>query len=384
MEKAPFFAIAVLDAALTYIVQSNAGAVSQDPFLYRAGNVILAYGAYILKWIWPLKLCALYPLPPAIPWGECALVASIILLITAWVTTRLKRSPELFVGWFWFLGTLVPVIGIVQVGTQGMADRYSYLPSIGLLIVITAPCFHHRFSIYSKILVGLLVIAVSGVLTIRQVGVWKNSVTLFSHVLEVAGETPRGRIQMGAALAYMGNPDAAIEQYRRALVLSPNDYLAYLQWGNTLSRVGRYSDAVGPLEKSIELNPRSAEGHDKLGIALVRSGRPGEGEKHFREAIRLDSGDDLYYCHLGFSLMEQKRMVEAATMLEQTVARNPFLRDAHVYLGYVYAELDQFDKAIEHCERAIELKPDDEVARRNLELLRVRQHQRQRPASTLN
>ena len=380
LEKLPFFALSFVCSSVTYFVQKGAGSVLVDPFRHRFLKAVGAYSDYLYKLIWPSRLCAFYPSlddkSGLLQISSIVVLLCISLLVLASSTTR----RYLFTGWFWFVGMLVPVIGFVQVGAQGMADRYSYLPSIGLFLLII--WLASEFGKSQKVLgfAATTIVIVFTAMTQRQVSFWRNSVTLFSHALAVTTETDTVQVQLGAALAYCGKRDEAISHFERALELNPKNDVAHLSWGMTLIAMGRDAEAVAHLKLSAELKPHSSQAFDNLGIALAHLKRYLEAEEAFQKSLSLSPNKPLVLLRLGLVLMEQKKLDDAEAAFQKALQIDPSQQQAHVYLGFIYVTENRLDGAIEHCREAVRLNPNDQGAQNNLAIvLSKKAAQRQLP-----
>src|SRR6267142_3785220 len=263
VEKLPFFALTIASCVATFIAQKGGGAVvplKVLTFTERLGNAIVAYVVYLAKMFWPANLGILYPLHADISLGLVTASAVALLLVTAWTLWRFRSSPHLAVGWLWYIGMLVPVIGLVQVGMQQMADRYTYLPFIGIFIMLAWEIPNWIGSIYrtrilaisaSLILLGCLF------LSNRQITFWQNSETLFGHAAQVTKNNYIAFSNHGQALFKQGRVEEAIAEYEKAIVLDSNLDAAHLGLGEALMQQGKFDNAIGQFTKVLELNPET-------------------------------------------------------------------------------------------------------------------------------
>jgi tetratricopeptide (TPR) repeat protein len=240
---------------------------------------------------WPTDLAVIYPHPGAWPWISVALAAFVLLMITVFALRFRRRAPYLAVGWFWYLGTLVPVIGLVQIGSHAMADRYTYLPLIGLFIMIVwgmtdmlAPWRHGR----ALVAVGGLAIVLAFIPTARaQVAYWKDAERLFRRAVVVTERNYLAHNNLGAALARKGSGDEALRHYREALAIQPRYPDALFNAGAVLAVQGRYAEAETYYRAALAIHPSLAEAHNNLAIALVMQGNMHDAISHFRTAVHL-------------------------------------------------------------------------------------------------
>jgi protein O-mannosyl-transferase len=307
-EKVPFFVLSLLSSIVTYYAQSHGGSVAGAhavPFAFRFVNALVSYTGYILKMIWPFNLAVIYPLPPTLTLVQAAVSGLILVGITLVVCNRTRVNPFLLTGWFWYLGTLVPVIGFVQVGRQAMADRYTYIPLIGLFIIISwgLSALTHRLH-YRRLIataVGLLMLAGATACTWKQVGYWKNDITLFTHAIQVVRDNHIAHMNLGLAFFERGNIEEAIKHYYEALALGPkSDDLCYYL-GLAFGMQGNLDESIAYFTKAVTINPKFADAHYNLGVALAKQRRFEEGIRHFKEALRLDPG-----------LLEARKALETA------------------------------------------------------------------------
>jgi Mg2+/Co2+ transporter CorB len=245
-EKLPFFGLAAASSVVTYLVQQHGGAIysnAASPLGPRIANALVSYASYVLKTVWPSHLAVFYPYQAALPTATVVLAGCLLLAATIGVVMAVRKYPWLFVGWFWFTGTLVPVIGLVQAGSQAMADRYTYIPMIGLLIALAwsiPSSWMRRPSGVAAVTAGVAVcVILCGTITWQQLGHWKSTATLFRHALEATSHNYVAHERLGSILADEGKTEAARMEFERALELKPdlvpalyNLAKAHLQQGN--------------------------------------------------------------------------------------------------------------------------------------------------------
>jgi tetratricopeptide (TPR) repeat protein len=399
VEKIPLFALSAASALTAYLVQQRGGAVNtlaEIPFTLRLENAAIAYVTYIFQFFWPMRLAVFYPFPQAVPAWEW--IAAVIALIA--ITIVALRSPPLTVGWFWYLGTLVPVIGLVKIGLQSHADRYSYVPLIGLSIAIAwgvqSFAKQHR---WVAIPIALWACATCAG-TFFQVATWRNSTTLFEHALAVtdgnyvaqnnlgvalrhAGrrpeavahfeealrlwpQYPEAQTNVGEALLTAGRLDEAIPHIAEALRLDPRLPEAHINLGSVRNKQGRPDLAEAEYRTALELKPSSAEAHDGLAVVLAETDRSEEALKHALEAIALDPDDADSHYNLGRLYGLTGRTDQAIDQFRETVRLEPANAEAHFNLGTAYAQKDQMNQAIAEFSAAVRTKPDYAAAHFNL------------------
>ncbi len=294
LEKIPFFALAAASSAMTYLVQREWGAVSSldmIPLKLRISNALVSYIAYIVKMIWPQRLAVLYPYPADIAMWKVVGASMLLAIISLGVFVWMKRRPYLLVGWLWYVGTLVPVIGLVQVGAQALADRYAYVTLIGLFIMIAwgVPEFWGKMRLPR---IGLYLIAAISVLMLMrgswiQNQYWRNSVELFSHTLNITSNNFVVHNSLGGALAQKGRTAEAIIQFSEALRIKPDYAEVYSNIGGAMLRQGKLEEAMPFLRTGLRKNPNNAIAYNNLGVAWLRKGRVKTSIILFRKALQI-------------------------------------------------------------------------------------------------
>ena len=323
LEKIPFFLIVVPACLLTCLAQRGAMAtLERVPFTLRLENSLVAYADYLGKIFWPAKLAFFYPLVPV---GTAGVLAAALLLAGVTLFAWLKRGefPQILTGWLWFLGTLVPVIGLVQVGEQAMADRYSYFPAVGIFIavVFTGADLANLFPTAKKIFAAVSILAVlAGVaLTEIQMQVWRNDEALFSHALAVTRGNEIAHLNLGVVYEKQGRLDEAMREYRAALALNPRREHTHSNIADLLDLTGHPQEALAEYETALKLNPNSILTHLNLGTLRVELGQFAEAAAEFAEAARLDPADARPVFENGKLLLKQGRDVAAVAELRRAL-----------------------------------------------------------------
>ena len=363
-EKIPLFALAAASGAITFLAQHKGGAMSSletYPFGLRAANAVVAYSRCIGKMLWPDNLSVFYPLPKdTIPAWQVAGAGLLLVCATLLVLRAGRRRPYLPVGWFWYVITLFPTIGIVQVGIQAMADRYTYVPLIGLFVIIAwgVPDLLPRKESARLLAVPAgLVIAALALLTWVQVGYWRNSVTLFRHALASTRNNLVALDNLGAAMMKQGKVRAAMRYYERALSIRPNNAEALTNLGAALSRLGKLDQAIAKHNAAVEIRPGFAEAHYNLGVSLENKGDRAGAEKQYAEAVRLKPDYAEAQYNLGLILARKGRLGAAEDHFTRALRARPDYADAHYNLGLVLAQREEYAGAASHFAAALRLKP---------------------------
>ena len=346
LEKWPFFLISAASCAITFLAQSQRGGnavVSLDtaPLLYRLKSVPLAYTEYLGKTFWPAKLAIFYPPHENVPAGIVAMSVALLIIVSL-VAVRLHRTqPYLPVGWLWFVGMLVPVIGLVQVGGAALADRYSYLPSVGIFIAVTfAACdCAARFKISKSILAGIAIFILAACIltTENQLRHWQDSVALFRHALAVTADNDVVRNNLGVALEQQGRLAEAAEQYRAATRIEPDRYLGFHNLANALDHLGRPAEALAEHREAVRISPDTQFLHHVLGLSLVTAGKDDEALKEFSEAARLDPHYAWPHVEIAKIYLRQNRDAEALDELRAALRIVPDNIDILTFTARVLA-----------------------------------------------
>ncbi len=372
-EKAPLLALAAASAVITVLPQLRAEALtSLDtlPFGLRLGNSVSSYVAYLEQAVWPHPLAFYYPHPGrSLGMGAVALSGLVLAAITAWTWRERRRLPFAVVGWVWYLVTLLPVIGLVQVGEQARADRFTYIPFIGLSLL---PAFGLPALVTSRggrrFLAAGAVAAVAAwcVLTRAQVETWRDSETLFRHALRVAGGSPLVHYNLGNELMRQGERAEAREHYQAALRLKPRYVPAHVNLGNLLASEGDQDAAAAAYRAALTTEPGRLEAHTGLSTVLRQMGRPAEALDHAAEAVRLSPG--LASAHLNLGLVQARLgdVAAAERSYAAALALNPELGSARYALGNLLAASGRLAEAEQQFREAARLRPGDADALNNL------------------
>lgn len=371
MEKIPFFVLSAVFSAVAYYAQHQVSYITFPPGS-RIANALVAYVVYLQKTFWPVNLAVFYPFPEALPGWQMLGAALIMALISVVVVAAARRWPFLPVGWFWYVGILVPVIGIVQVGTHALADRYTYIPLIGLFVMaawgVPELLKKWRYGKAALIAATTLILAGLTAVTWTQTGHWRNSITLFEHALKVTDRNDLAHNNLGIALRGAGKVAEAESHYREALRIRPDSEQAHFNLGNLLFAGGRADDAISHYQAALRIRPGYENAHVNLGAALMSRGLYGQAVVHYRKAISLGNADAGVYYSLGAALAATGQMGEATVQLRQAILASPAFAEAHNELGRVLAMQGKTQEGIVHFREALRLKPGYAAADHNLRL----------------
>jgi tetratricopeptide (TPR) repeat protein len=361
-EKAPLFVLSVLSCASTFLYSHVSGAVQGMSFGERIENALVSYCVYLGQSAWPARLAANYPVPEhgygiGLTGGSLA-----VLCLLALVAFRVRdKHPYLLMGFLWFVGMLVPVIGLVQVADYAHADRYTYLPQIGLWIgVVWLVAELAGKSRQRQIFVGCVGLTlVVGLATIawRQVSHWRNDLTLWTRALEVDPADPTARTSLGLALVEGGKTEEGIAQYREALRIKPDLAKTAYNLGVALESQKKLEEAIAEYRDAARIDSKHAEIHNNLGFALYRLGRRDEGMGEYRKALAIDPNFAEAYGNLGNALLGERKIDEAIVNLREAVRLQPGLAEARGNLGNALLTQGDVDGAIAEYQEALRLKP---------------------------
>ncbi len=341
LEKIPLFALAVVSAVIAWIAQSRGGGMEfAVPFRDRLSNAIVAYVGYLWKTVWPVHLAAYYPHPEeGLPAWRVLAAVLFLTAVTALVLWQRRRRPYLVTGWFWYLGTLVPVIGLVQVGEQAMADRYTYMPLIGIIILaawsVPASILVGPWQRHAAIGAGALLLAGLMTLTWLQISHWRNDLALWEHAVAVTRGNWRAHNNLGAIYFRLGRDDEASDQYKEALRLQPGYAEAYNNLGVLSIKSGKLQEAQDYFRKAIQAKPEYEGAYSNLGWVFFRQGKLGEALEYFQEAVRRKA--DSAYAHFGVGRVLQRtgRLEEAMQEYRIVLRLNPDHKSAQIALREV-------------------------------------------------
>ena len=341
-EKLPFFALTLAASVVTYFVQTSGRTLwlpAERPFSSRVANALWAYERYISKTFWPADLSIFYPYPHHWPAG---LVIGAALLLAIWsglLIWRARQNPCLFVGWFWFLGTLIPTIGLVQVGSQSMADRYMYIPSVGLFILVVWGFndFLNWRPHWRRITTFAGGVALAGCLvgTEIQLSYWQNSIKLFRHAIEVTTDNFVAYTCLGETLNDLGLKKEAMMLCAEAARIAPNSPVAQYNFGMALLQNNRLDEALAHLDAAARLAPHNSEVQYNFGLFLLRHNKPDEAASHFAATLveRPDFAEA--HCHLAQALSQQHKFKEAIFHYREALRLKPGFPEAKAALDQI-------------------------------------------------
>ena len=333
IEKVPLVALSFAASAVAFLAQKRGGAVrSLDviPLASRAANAAMAYVLYLANFVWPVNLAFFYPYPTRMAAWEVSLAVLAIAAVSALALLAYRARPYLAVGWFWYLGTLAPVIGLIQVGHQARADRYTYVPLIGISIMVSWACAELNKSLVKFLAIAACVVWTA--MTFVQISYWKDSAALYTHAIAVTDRNYLAHLNLGVDLAAQGDNQKALRELYTSIEENPDQAHARNSLGGVLYNVGRKDEAIEQFVQAIRLEPQDAEPHSNLGNALVDAGKPDEAILELNAALRLNPGMANAYFGLGRALVAEKRSQEAITCFSEALRINPSFAQAREQL----------------------------------------------------
>jgi tetratricopeptide (TPR) repeat protein len=379
-EKAPLFALSLAVSIVTWLVQQRGGAVKAliaFPFSLRLENALVSYSVYLIQMFWPLRLAVFYPYPQHLPAWQASLAGLVLAVVSAMVVRLHRSRPYLATGWFWYLGTLIPVIGLVQVGTQAHADRYTYIPLVGLSIMLAwglaEVARRPRATPYAAA-VGVLACLACAALAWFQIQHWRNSETLFRHALDVTTENAVAHTNLGIYLMNVsgGSQEAvghAFSHLEAALRIDPDSAPAHTELGRALARMpGRLPESFPQFQAALRLAPEWPVVHNELGNALLKAGRLPEAIVQFATAARLDPDFAGAHYNLAVALSQVPgRMADAVPEYHEALRIQPDFAEAQLNLGNALTSLPgRLPEAIRSYQAALRIRPNYAEAHYNL------------------
>jgi len=372
LEKIPLLALAAGACVMTVLAEAKAIAGSDNISMHaRLGNALVSCAVYLRQMVWPEGLAVpyLYPHHGLPPW-EVALAGTLLAGLSAVAWAERRTRPWLLMGWLWYLGMLTPMLGIVQVGTFASADRFTYLPQIGIYVAVTwlVAEWVAKWQAGRVALGGLMaaVLAVLAACAWKQTAYWQNSETLWTHVLACTTDNYIAHFNFGNALRQEGRTDEAIDHFQQALQIKPLYEQAHLNLGNALHQEGRMDEAIDQFQQALQIRPDYAEAHYNLGYVLLQKGSVDEAIDQFQQALQIRPDYAEAHYNLGVAQLQKGRVDEAITHFQQAAHIAPFNAAIQNTLGSTLLQKGRVDEAITHFQQALQIDPADPGAQNNL------------------
>lgn len=381
LEKAPLFA---MSAVVAVLARQGPGSgpgeiVASLPWYWSVGNGFVSYVTYLFQMAWPAGLACFYPHPGANLELRSAVIALAVLAVITGAVIYWRERRYLTVGWLWYLGTMLPVIGFIQAGAQAHADRYTYLPLIGIGLMVTwAAADWAAERRQRRLILMIAALAVLGGLTAaawRQTTFWRDSTSLWSHTVECTSGNPVAHNNLGTALVQNGHVEDAITQYQKALALDPDYDLAHNNLGGAFLQKGQSDDAVVHYQRALEITPDYADAHNGMGTALLHKGQVDAAVAHYRKALEFKPDDADASYNLGSAFLQKGSVDEAVAHYQKALNFKPDYAEAHHSLGNVFLQKGDMDEAMTHYQKALEITPHHARAQNNLGTVFLRKRQ---------
>jgi Tfp pilus assembly protein PilF len=374
VEKFPFLAASALFSVITVVAQSRTSSVMPlegYSLAARCANAIVAYVAYLGKAFFPQNLAFFYPHPhESLGWTVVGFAAVLLLAMTAAAVIGIRRFPFLFVGWFWYVGTLVPMIGLVQVGVQRMADRYTYFPLIGLFLAVTwlVPELLPGGLIRTKVLPATVFasLALLSATTFSQIEYWHDSVTLLRHSMECTPDNSVAHEYLASAYVSAGEVNKAAQELEQAIRLEPESARLHLQLGGALQELGRLDEAAAHYRQALAVDPRSADAYTNLGLIFVKRHQYADAKRQYLQALEIDPDFAPAHLNLAALCLTTEDFAGTVEHCERVLRVEPDLAPAEMCLAMAFRAKGRLDDAVRHFKRVLQLTPDDSKAREEL------------------
>jgi tetratricopeptide (TPR) repeat protein len=373
LEKVPLLALAAVVSVITLAAQRQAGAVtSLDalPLGARLANAVVSYATYLIQTVAPFGLAPFYPMRPDLPAWEVGGAMLLLLALSAVAGWGARTRPYLAVGWAWYLGTLVPVLGLVKQGEQAMADRFTYIPLIGIFIMLAWGLADlaaaRRWPARRLAAAATAALIACTAVTFRQVSRWRDSETLFRHALAVTRDNYLAHLNLGAVFLDSGRNTEALAEFEVALRLRPNLVTALVNAGKARAALGQPEAAAAAYQRALQIDPDSALGHYNYGVLLVSQGRLDDAAAHYEAAVAADPDYAKAHNNLGAVRAEQGRFAAAVVHYRSALALYPDLAPAHLNLAVALEATGRPDEALAHARAAVRLAPEEPRAHLNL------------------
>ena len=383
VEKVPFFIAAVAASIVAYVAHQTGGAVASFetiPLATRVENALITYVVYVLKAFWPTNLAVFYPYPLQSLLVPAIFSGIVLAVLSGLVIRAIPGRPYLAVGWFWYVVTLLPVIGLIQTGSQARADRYSYIPFVGLSLAVVWG-LSELLQSFPRVRVALAEAAVAAcfILTLLQVRYWRDNQSLYQHAIDAVPDNYLAHFNLASALQQEGHTAEALAQLREAVRARPGYVPARAELGQLLAQSGHPEEALAQLQAAVDMRPGDPATHYRYGSVLGGLGRPADAAAQFAVVVELQPENADAHFNLGLALAQLNHLQDAAREFQATVRLRPQDADAHYNLGIALVQLKDIDGAIAQFSEAIQIRPGFAEARQALDratsLQQARSHQ---------
>lgn len=373
IEKIPYFALIIFYFYFFFITLKEMGTIRTEtvPMALRISNVFISYVFYLWKLIWPQNLIIYYPFPNNIPIWQSVGAMLFLIFVTTLVVKNVKHMPYLMIGWFWYLGTLVPVMGLVQTGIwPQIAERWMYVPQIGIYIIFVFGVFRvvTEFHIGIKkvcLIMGALLLALTTA-TWFQVRHWQNNKTLYEHTINIDPDNKLAHHNYGFELSNTGRAREAIEHFKIVLRLDPDDTKANYSMGAALYTLGKLDEAISVISRGLKSNPNHVESHILIGTILKIQGNKSKAMQHYEKALKIKPKSSEIFIYLGSIYQEQRNYIAAEKCYRAGIRLTPNNSDGYLHLAVMYYKAGEIKKAIDNIKMVIQIDPGNADAYNNL------------------
>ena len=374
MEKMPFIMFSFFSCIITFFAQREGGAVGSIrsyPIDIRIANALSSYVRYLEKMVWPVDLSFFYPYLLQTDLWKTWIYGLVLLFVTLIIFQKRKTMPYLPVGWLWYIGTLVPVIGFVQVGGQSMADRYTYIPLIGPFIMIAWSFYMcgKQWANSKKTLISVLsssTVVVLMSMTWVQAGYWSNSISLFNHAIKVTEHNVIAHLNLGIVLFEEQKPREALTHFKEIIRIKPRYAEAYNNLGMVYLELGKIDKAMDHLQRALSINPNLEKAHNNMGVALEKKGDYSGAITHYKEALRLNPNHVRSLYNIGVIYYKLEEFEKAMAYFQQVLKQDSAYSDAYNSIGVILFRVGKVNGAIRLINIALQIDPDNEFAEKNL------------------
>ncbi|MCP4345680.1 MAG: tetratricopeptide repeat protein [Desulfobacterales bacterium] len=377
LEKIPLIILSAVSCIATLIAQQSGGAVrtlDSYPLTFRLANAVVSYTGYIEKMIWPHDLSIFYP-PRVVPWWHVTGACLVLVSISALVIRFAKKRPCLAVGWLWYIGTLIPVIGVIQVGSQAMADRYTYISLIGLFIII-AWGFKFQVSSFKFQILCTIFLSILAVSSWIQLRYWANSIALFEHALDATSNNILAHTNLGLALAKEGRREESVNHYHMALQLSPDNAKVHNNMGVALFRLGKIRESVIHFQKALQKKPDFADAYNNLKKVLKIQKEKDEALAKIKDALKNNPDDAKLYNELGNLYKKYRNTDKATEQYKKALAIQPEFPESLKNLAIAYAVKGEYENAVSLLKKITDIQPENSDAPYLLACIYARQNRK--------
>jgi len=380
VEKIPLFVLVIITIGIVYFTSENKNQIithEMVPLDLRIGNAVVSYCQYLSKFVWPTQLAVYYPYPVSLSVWVIFGAGLLLIGISVFVCCMASNAPYLLTGWFWYLCSLLPVIGIIQTGLwPAFADRWAHVPSIGIFLMLiwgVASFFQKiRYRCLVYFTFSMIMLSLLAVVSKKQLQHWENTITLFEHTIAVTDRNPAAHLNLGVAYAEKGFTDKAIYHYNKVLQFTPEKIETINNLANAYYIKGNVARAIALYRSALKIDPHRAETHNNIGFLLSKMNNYNEAIAHYQKAIQLKPNYLKAHQNLGNVLLTKKKFHDAIAHFHQVINQQHMNLSAHINLGRAFSELNRLDDALRHFSIAVQIDPYNAEIKNTLGVLLAR------------